>query len=321
MSSWKENIVFLPAEKVIIPQNDPEKPYYNPSLVRYRGKLLMSIRSSTWTLGKGGMGMRIIGGRLHTDILLAEVNEKNLTISNIKKIPYAGDLHPYIAETGLEDVRLYVRDDKLYGIGVCMTQEGRNAKTVHMGRGEIKNGKFFFEEVIPKPNPDKVEKNWTIPTEPTDKFDYIYSPTQIVKDDEVIGEKDYRGLLHGGTQAIPFEDGWLSFMHKVHKTHFSNMQGFRQYTSNAIKFNEDGFATHISQGFILMGDNQVEFISGLVLDDDGRFLVSVGVGDAYCVLARIDPSDLKFEEFNPNQEPIRAYMPEGVSAEFGNRVP
>lgn len=305
---WKENIELLAAEKVIVPDNNPLKPYYNPSLVRYKGKLLMSIRSSTWTLGPQGGGQRIIGGKLHTDVLIGEVDEKTLTVTNITKLKYAGNVHPYVENIGLEDARLFVRDDKLYAVGVCMSKEDRRGESVHIALGEIQGDKLFFTELASKPHPERVEKNWTIPDVATDAFDYIYSPTQVLKDGQLLGEPEYHGILHGGSQAIKWEDGWLSFQHRVFRSNVVIAGTMRQYVSYAMKYNAEGFATEISQGFLLFADNAVEFISGLVTSND-KLLVSLGIGDARCALALIDPVDLRFEPFGGyNSEPIRIYF-------------
>lgn len=305
--AWKENIVLLPSTKVILPDNNPLKPYYNPSLARYKGKLLISIRSSTWTLGPNGGGQKIIGGKLHTDILIGEVDERTLKVKSLKKLKYAGDVHKYIENIGLEDARLFVRNDKLYAIGVCMSKEDRRGESVHIALGEIRGDELFFTELVPKPHPERVEKNWTVPEVPTEVFDYIYSPTQVLKDGELHGEPEYHGLLHGGSPAIKWEDGWLSFQHKVFRSNVVVNGVVRQYVSYAVKYNAKGFATDISQGFILFATNAVEFISGLVLSDN-KFLVSVGIGDAQSALAIIDPADLIFKPFDVKDEPIRIYF-------------
>jgi predicted GH43/DUF377 family glycosyl hydrolase len=304
---WKENIVVLPSEKVILPDNDPLKPYYNPSLVRYKGKLLISIRSSTWTLGPQGGGQLIIGGKLHSDILIGEVNEKNLSVTNITKLKYAGEVHPYVENIGLEDARLFVRDGKLYAVGVCMDKYQRSGANVHIALGEIRGDELFFTGLVKKPHPERTEKNWTVPEIATDVFDYIYSPTQVLKDGKLLGEVEYHGLLHGGSQAILWEDGWLSFQHRVFRSNVVVPKTVRQYVNYAVKYNKEGFATEISQGFILFGTNAVEFISGLVKSND-KLLVSLGIGDAESALALIDPTDLKFEHFELREEPIRIYF-------------
>lgn len=267
----------------------------------------MSIRSSTWTLGPQGGGQMIIGGKLHTDVLIGEVDEKTLNVTNITKLKYAGKIHPYIENIGLEDARLFVRDNKLYAMGVCMSKEDRRGESVHIAVGEIKGDKLLFGELITKPHPERVEKNWTVPAEPSPLFDYIYSPTQVLKDGKLLGEPEYHGILHGGSQAIKWEDGWLSFQHRVFRSNVVVPKTVRQYVSYAVKYNAEGFATEISQGFLLFANNAVEFISGLVVSND-KFLVSLGIGDAKCALAVIDPKDLRFEPFDIRDEAIRIYF-------------
>lgn len=304
----------LPARTAILPDNDPLKPYYNPSLVRYHGKLLISIRSSTWTLGDQGGGQMIIGGKLHTDVMLGEVDEKTLTVSKLVKLKYAGKIHEYVQNIGLEDARLFVRDDKLYAMGVCMSKEDRRGETVHIALGEIKGDELIFGELIEKPHPERVEKNWTVPDVPTDAFDYIYSPTQVLKDGKLLGDVEYHGILHGGSQAIKWEDGWLSFQHRVFRSNVVVQKTARQYVSYAVKYDKNGFATEISQGFIIFATNAVEFISGLV-PVGNQLLVSLGIGDAQAALAVIDPADLRFEPFKAGEEPIRIYFEAPATAQ------
>jgi hypothetical protein len=146
-----------------------------------------------------------------------------------------------------------------------------------------------------------------VPEVATDAFDYIYSPTQVLKDGKLLGSEEYHGFLHGGSQAIKWGDGWLSFQHRVFRSNVVVPKTVRQYVSYAVRYNSGGFATEISQGFILLGTNAVEFISGLV-ESDGKLLVSLGVGDAEAALAVIDPADLRFEPFKAGEEPIRIYF-------------
>jgi hypothetical protein len=239
--------------------------------------------------------------------LLGEVDEKTLTVKNLKKLAYSGNIHEYVLNIGLEDARLFVRDDKLYAMGVCMSKEDRRGESVHIAQGEIKDGELLFGELVAKPHPERVEKNWTVSEVPSPNFDYIYSPTQVLKDGLLLGEPEYHGLLHGGSQAIKWEDGWLSFQHKVYRSNTVVPRAVRQYVSYAVKYNAEGFATEISQGFLLLATNAVEFISGLVLSQ-GKFLVSLGIGDAECALALIDPADLKFKPFDIKDEAIRIYF-------------
>lgn len=302
---WKEDIVVLPAKTIVLPENNPKKPYYNPSVCWHNDKLMLSIRSSTWTRGEHGSMAQTLGD-LHTDIIYGELNPKTLKAKNLRKLAYAGKVHPFVRDIGLEDVRLYVREGIVHAVGVCMSKTDRTGSSVHIAHGTIEGDKLVFQELLTKPHPERIEKNWTPPEIATDKFDYIYSPTQTIKDGVLSGELEYHGRVHGGSQAIPWEGGYLSFVHKIHRLR-QEWAGFHQYINYAMKYDENGHATEISQGFLLFGDNRVEFISGLVMLDD-KFLVSLGVGDAHCALAVIDPKDLQFHEFDPLQEPIRIYF-------------
>lgn len=295
----------LPAKKVIITDNNPKKPYYNPSICWYKNKLIIAIRSSTWTRDEHGAIAQILG-ELHTDVILGEVDPKTLKVKNLHKLEYAGDVHPYVQQIGLEDARLFVRDGELHAIGVCMNRKDLQGSTVHIAHGIIEGDKLVFKELLVKPHPERIEKNWTPPELPNDIFDYIYSPTQTIKDGVLSGEPEYHGRVHGGSQAIEWEGGWISFVHKIHKLRH-DWNGFHQYINYAMKYDANGIATEISQGFLLFGDNQVEFISGMVINND-KFLVSLGLGDSKAVLAEIDPKDLHFEPFDYKIEPIRIYF-------------
>lgn len=305
MASWKENITILPAKTVILPDNNPKKPYYNPSICWHKNKLMIAIRSSTWTRDPHGSRAQILG-KLHTDIIFGELDLKTLKAKGLRKLQYAGDVHPFVRDIGLEDARLFVREDKIHAIGVCMNGTDRRGQTVHIAHGIIEDDQLIFQELLTKPYPERMEKNWTVPELPTPRFDFIYSPTQTIKNGILSGEPEYHGRTHGGSQAIKWGDGYLSFVHRIHRLHHE-WNGFDQYVNYAMKYDKNGIATEISQGFLLFGNNQVEFISGLVMLGN-KFLVSLGVGDRYCALAIIDPKDLQFEYFNPVQEPIRIYF-------------
>jgi hypothetical protein len=188
-----------------------------------------------------------------------------------------------------------------------MDKYQRYGANVHIALGEVRGDNLFFTELVQKPFPERTEKNWTVPDVATDAFDFIYSPTQVLKDGKLLGDTEYHGILHGGSQAIKWEDGWLSFQHKVFRSNVVISGTVRQYVSYAVKYNAKGFATEISEGFVLFANNVVEFISGLVLSE-GKFLVSLGIGDAKCGLALIDPKDLKFKPFDVKDEPIRIYF-------------
>lgn len=238
--------------------------------------------------------------------MLGEVDPDTLKMSKLQKLEYINP-HPFVENIGLEDSRIYIRNNEIHVVGTCMSKEDRRGETVHIAHGIIKGDKLIFEGLLTKPFAGKVEKNWCPPEIHTDKFDFVYSPTQTIKEGVLSGEIDYSGRIHGGSQLIPWESGWLSFVHRIHRFQHA-WGGVFQYVNYAMKYDEKGIATEISQGFLLFGDNNIEFISGLVKTHDDKLLASLGVGDRYCALATIDPRNLRFHEFDPTQEPIRMYL-------------
>lgn len=306
----------LPARLAVISKNNPKKPYYNPSLCWHNGKLMISIRSSTWTRDEHGYKATILDS-LHTDVILGEVDPTTLEVSKLQTLKYVNP-HPFVKNIGLEDARLFVRDNEIHVVGTCMSKEDRCGETVHIAHGIIRGKELVFKGLLTKPHPERIEKNWAPPEKPNDKFDFIYSPTQTIKDGVLSGEPEYHGRVHGGSQVVEWEGGYLSFVHKIHKLQHT-WDGFFQYINYAMKYDENGIATHISQGFLLFADNNIEFVSGLVKMPSGKLLISLGVGDRYSALAEIDPDDLHFTEFDHKQEPIRIYLQtaEGTVSRLG----
>ena len=141
-----------------------------------------------------------------------------------------------------------------------------------------------------------MEKNWSPPTIPSRTFDYIYSPTQVVLDNKVYGPH-YSGLTHGGSQVLPYRDGWIRLAHQVINigkvTH-------RWYASVAERMDYSGRVTHNSQffdfgtGWRPQIQESVEFISGAVWSsgkEGQELLVSYGLRDETCAFTTL-PLDL-----------------------------
>lgn len=267
--------------------------HYNPGLARDPdGRVFISIRSCiTNYLEKFGMTHPLgYENFLHLGVL----NEKTLKIEALKEIKpkeeYLG------VQWGIEDVRLFFREDGLHGIGVILpVDEGR----LKLREGEIlidyEAGTYELIKDHGRPF-GHAEKNWS-PTESANpNFDFVYSPTQIVKDGEVIGE-DNDLFIHNGTPLIPFEDGYISIGHAVVAIH-----GERTYAQIALKFDENGKLIehsqffHFNVGWREQLQETIEFASGLIWAkglEGKELLIGLGVKDELTGLARV-PVD-KFE--------------------------
>ena len=292
--------------------------HYNPGLARNpEGTTFISIRSCI-TNQKEYQGVRHPLGYenfLHVGIL----NEDTLEIENVKLINPLEDYEGF--QWGIEDIRLFWREDGLHGIGVIIPiDESGNYK---LRQAEIlidyEAGTYSLIKDHGRPF-GHAEKNW-MPTEDAQPyFDFIYSPTQIVKNSEVIGE-DNDLFIHNGTPLIPYEDGYISIAHSV-----LAINGERTYGQIALKWRADGKLLehsqffHFNVGWREQLQETIEFASGLLWskDDPSELLVGFGVKDELLGLCKIPVSKFKWEPYSdtmwyswqwetqPNREEISA---------------
>jgi hypothetical protein len=119
----------------------------------------------------------------------------------------------YGFQWGIEDVRLFWRDDGLHGIGVIIPVDEGGEYKLRQAEILIDHAAGTFKYIKDHGRPfGHAEKNWSPPESPTSAFDFIYSSSAIVKDDEVIGEEGDL-FIHNGTPLIPYEGGYLSIGH------------------------------------------------------------------------------------------------------------
>lgn len=272
--------------------------HYNPGLARDpSGKLFISVRSCI-TNQKEYQGVRHPLGYenfLHVGI----VNEDTLEIEGLKLIEGAAEYDGF--QWGIEDIRLFWREDGLHGIGVIIPLDNGNYK---LRLAEIlidyEAGTFTLLKDHGRPF-GHAEKNWS-PTETANpNFDFVYSPTQIVKDGEVIGE-DNDLFIHNGTPLIPFEDGYIALGHAV-----CAVLGERTYAQIALKFDEFGKLVghsqffHFNVGWREQLQETIEFASGLVWSkgkEGKELLVGIGVKDELLGLCKIPVDKLHFDRYS-----------------------
>jgi hypothetical protein len=153
------------------------------------------------------------------------------------------------------------------------------------------------------PNKKRVEKNWSVVSgESVPEFDLIYGPNSIYKDGKVT-QLELAGKyknLRGGTQLIPWEDGYLSVWHITRKklTKVFNSRTFsvenpdlRDYTHVFVFHDKDGSIRKVSEEFIF-GSGAVEFAAGII-EHKGKLIVSWGHDDAWSWLATITVEAVK----------------------------
>lgn len=272
--------------------------HYNPGFARDpSGKIFVSIRSCITDYKKYNGITHPLGYEnfLHVGIL----DEKTLEIENIKLIKAEEEYEGF--QWGIEDVRLFWREDGLHGIGVIIPVQDRHLK---LRQAEIlidyEKGTFKLLKDLGRPF-GHAEKNWSPTEAPNPYFDYIYSPTQIVKDGEVIGEPNDL-FIHQGTPLIPYKNGYLSIGHAVLAVH-----GERTYGQIGLHWSAEGELLehtqffHFNVGWREQLQETIEFVSGLLWStgkEGEELIVGIGVKDELIGIAKVPMDRFKWDRYS-----------------------
>ena len=270
---------------------------YNPGLARDpSGTTWISIRACvTNYLEKFGLTHPL---GYENFLYLGKLNEQTLKVSELKEIKPEED-YPG-CQWGVEDIRLFWRKDGLHGIGVFIPIEDGHYK---LRQVEIlidhKAGTYKLIKDHGRPF-GHIEKNWMPSEQPNPHFDFIYSPTQIVKDGQVIGEENDL-FIHNGTPLVSHETGYISLGHSV-----ISVLGERTYAQIALKWDKQGKLVehsrffHFNVGWREGLKETIEFASGLLWSKDKvgeELLVGVGVKDELTGICRLPVSKLQWQPY------------------------
>lgn len=272
--------------------------HYNPGLCRDNaGNVWVAIRSCETNL-------ELFENMEHPNhyrnfLHLGKLDEETFEISGLKEVTPEEEYEGF--QWGIEDVRLFWREDGLHGIGVIIPIEEGQYK---LRQAEIlidyKAGTYKYIKDHGRPF-GHAEKNWSPPELPTDKFDFIYSTTAIVKNDKIIGQEGDL-FIHNGTPLIPYGEGYLSLGHVV-----CAVLGERTYAQIALHWSAEGKLLEHSQFFHFnVGWREglketIEFASGL-LWSGGKVgkeaIVGIGVKDEVTGFCRLPIDKLKWEQYS-----------------------
>jgi len=132
---------------------------------------------------------------------------------------------------------------------------------------------------------NRYEKNW-MPCVDGDRLRLIYSsdPLLVLEHPSVDarGLPEVNGLLRGGSQVIPYRDGWAAIVHVVHDGSI--------YHHRFMLYDRDFTAARVSRPFhfseLKAGTSEV--VAGLVQVGE-RYLVSLSVQDREAWIVELDP--------------------------------
>jgi hypothetical protein len=280
----------------ILPKYTDKEVEYNPGLARDdKDNLWVSLRACTTDFSK-------IDGLEHpvnylNHLYVGKLNEKTLKIDGLKLIktvkPYPG------SSWDIEDVRLFWRKDGLHGIGVILPVENGEYKA-RQAEILIDYEKGTYQLIKDHGRPKgTIEKNWSPPEHATEAFDFAYSLSEVVKNDEVIGADDHLAV-HNGTKLLRYKDGYIQLAHVV-----CGVGGERTYAHLAVLRDKNGYGTHISQlfhfnvGWREKLQETIEFASDMVWSagkEGEELLVGLGVKDEATGIARIPVDKFRWDE-------------------------
>ena len=283
------------------------KPFgYNPSIARIGGRMFMAYR---WHEEDTPA----------TSIVMAQIDDHWNPLETVEiRVPKGGGIQ------SIDDPRLFVYEGELHISYVASTWPDKTPKsTVHYAR-LARDGQFWTlidstRIDYGKNDGTAMEKNWIF-FERDQKLFCIYhnDPQQVVLQvvgDQVITEHKSPtphwpwGKIHGGTVPMPYKDKLLRFFH----TRLDNEPAptrWRYYMGACLMNPEPPFEivqvcrepiargseaddlTDLQRSSCIHHKKSVVFPGGCV-QDGNDFLVSIGINDCECAVARIAESDLK----------------------------
>jgi len=274
---------------------------FNPSIAKNpNGEIAMVVRSSNYILGPMQLYTSLTTGKEIINYVWFAKLDNELNITSMHKLEVVGELS---FTRGIEDARLFWRDGSWHMTAVILEREHTPVARLGLFRIDTKKMTASFIEKYEGPDKKRVEKNWSVVAgESVPEFDLVYGPNAIYKNGKVKQIKaagKYKNL-RGGTQLIPWEDGYLSVWHITRKKEtkvfnsrtFSNESpDLRDYTHVFVTHAKDGSIEKVSEEFIF-GSGAVEFAAGII-EHNGNLVISWGHDDAWSWLATIDVDSVR----------------------------
>ncbi len=276
----------------------------NPSIYFDGDKILCNVRHVNYTLFHSeGKKFHHYWGPLQyihpeNDCTLTTVNylcelDSDLNIIRTDRINTSQfDVTPIWEFVGMEDVRIFKWDNKLYGSGVR-----RDTTTNGVGRMELCEYEITDDSVneisrwrIPAPGLDNTycEKNWM----PILDLPYHYikwsNPTEVVKVDPIEKtcvtvhleeQRHIEGLcdFRGGSQVISWNGYYLALIHEVRLFNSELGRKDGKYYHRFVLWDKDFNIVSFSDLFDFM-EGDIEFCCGMGFKN-GEFYVSFGFQD------------------------------------------
>lgn len=264
----------------------PEAPYpvFNPGLVQIGAHYLSIVRCST--LVNFVDGHFECATEQHDTISYLLTIDANYQVINLQLIDDSAVRGPGSpAAYGIEDVRLFLQEGKVWGIGAGIAPGDRGELSVTQVAFEVEGTRIARLYVGPRPAGSTCEKNW-VPLLADGKvwLNYSLDPTHFIEfrhGEFVVPE----GLgsaasfeLRNGTPFIPWGRGYMALAHSP-PLWWNNRA---HYLHHVVILDQQRRLVEVSSGFFLV-KRGTEFACGLCRQGN-KLVVSLGIADRYAVL-------------------------------------
>jgi hypothetical protein len=269
-----------------------------PSVVKRRGRLLATVRCINYAPNDAGgyhriadsapMGRDAVKPVSRTFVIefdpttLDDVALGELSTTRVLPKPLND-----ARSLGFEDIVPFEWGEKLWGIAAFSEQSEDGLSEQWLIR--IDEDVWSVDHTIQlssQTGPRRAEKNWmpVIGGDPTPRFIYLCDPTTVINyRGEVIHQSEPEIAvehLHGGSQAVPFEGGWLAVVHWMQVLDDANRWTDFEYRNRFVWFDKNFHLRRLSPAWAFPVDQTVppfprrfQIAHGLAWHPDGGRLV------------------------------------------------
>jgi len=280
----------------VMAEPPPDHRWMNPSVCMWGDEIRIVLRAVNYTIRPDGSYiMPEHEPAIVTRNFIATLDGNMQPVGIQALVPNPPLPEPnYLPVRGLEDVRIIAVDNELRFVATVreMADDGRAQQMT----GWIESSGIVDWRIL-APDAVRHEKNW-MPINRGGKLEFLYQcgPVTRVLDAEAqaIIERGTFGIacenFRGGSQVIPFAEGWLAVIHEVDAMPGA---GERSYQHRFVWFDENFTLTEMSERFYLNARG-IEFVAGLCWHPNGSHLVmSYGAArDSEAWVATMDADDV-----------------------------
>ena len=272
---------------------DPDWTQFNPSISFGPEGYRCIIRSSNYSMNDLGQYLTHDPHNvIRTKNYIATLDSE-LDIVDVQQIkPCKWGPIKYTQVRGLEDARLYWANDHWQVYGNLREHRIDGLPTIVTAR--LDHDALVDPEIYE--NFDRVQKNWSNLEGSRDFID-LCNPAAVMRNGITYEERPWilsedSKEFRGGSQAIRYEDFYVSVIHQVDWE-----TGHRRYFHRFCMFNNNGYLMEFTPPFYFVFDEvltdvpMIEYAAGLVTHG-GDFIASLGFKDSRAFLARVPISQV-----------------------------